>query len=69
MKQRIIIAQAIMEKPDIIMLDEPTNALDDEGIGKIRKKMCPVRTLEYERPSRIAVGHAVTVRYVARLSV
>ena len=25
MKQRIIIAQAIMEKPDIIMLDEPTS--------------------------------------------
>lgn len=37
MKQRIIIAQAIMEKPDIIMLDEPTNALDEEGVDLIRK--------------------------------
>lgn len=37
MKQRIIIAQAIMEKPDIIMLDEPTNALDEEGIDEVRK--------------------------------
>ncbi len=37
MKQRIIIAQAIMETPDIIMLDEPTNALDIEGIDEIRK--------------------------------
>lgn len=36
MKQRIIIAQAIMESPDIIMLDEPTNALDIEGIDEIR---------------------------------
>lgn len=36
MKQRIIIAQAIMEKPDIIMLDEPTNALDENGIDLIR---------------------------------
>lgn len=36
MKQRIIIAQAIMEKPDIIMLDEPTNALDAEGVDRIR---------------------------------
>lgn len=37
MKQRIIIAQAIMEKPDIIMLDEPTNALDEEGVEEVRK--------------------------------
>lgn len=36
MKQRIIIAQAIMEKPDILMLDEPTNALDNDGIAEIR---------------------------------
>ena len=36
MKQRIIIAQAIMEKPDIIMLDEPTNALDESGVSEIR---------------------------------
>lgn len=37
MKQRIVIAQAIMEHPDIIFLDEPTNALDEEGVGAIRK--------------------------------
>ncbi|GMQ57178.1 ATP-binding cassette domain-containing protein [Vallitalea sediminicola] len=37
MKQRIVIAQAIMEKPDIIMLDEPTNALDENGVDEIRK--------------------------------
>lgn len=37
MKQRIVIAQAIMEKPDILMLDEPTNALDEEGVELIRK--------------------------------
>lgn len=37
MKQRLAIAQAIMEKPDIIMLDEPTNALDEKGIQGIRK--------------------------------
>lgn len=28
MKQRLAIAQALMEKPDILMLDEPTNALN-----------------------------------------
>lgn len=37
MKQRLAIAQAIMEKPDIIMLDEPTNALDETGVEEIRK--------------------------------
>lgn len=37
MKQRIVLAQAIMEKPEILMLDEPTNALDEEGVERIRK--------------------------------
>lgn len=36
MKQRLAIAQAIMEKPDVLMLDEPTNGLDDDGVRKIR---------------------------------
>lgn len=35
MKQRLGIAAAIMEKPDIILLDEPTNALDQEGVAEI----------------------------------
>lgn len=36
MKQRLIISQAIMEKPDIIILDEPTNALDESGVIEVR---------------------------------
>lgn len=36
MKQRLAIAQAIMESPDVLMLDEPTNGLDDDGVDKIR---------------------------------
>lgn len=36
MKQRLAIAQAIMEVPDLIILDEPTNALDEAGIELIR---------------------------------
>lgn len=36
MKQRLAIAQAIMEKPDVIMLDEPTNGLDEDGVAQIR---------------------------------
>ena len=36
MKQKLGIAQVIMEDPDIIVLDEPFNGMDDESIEKIR---------------------------------
>lgn len=35
MKQRLGIASAIMERPDLILLDEPTNALDETGVEQI----------------------------------
>ncbi|MBQ2745940.1 MAG: ATP-binding cassette domain-containing protein [Lachnospiraceae bacterium] len=37
MKQKLGIACAIMEKPDIIILDEPVNAVDEEGVKIIRE--------------------------------
>lgn len=37
MKQRLNIAQAVFEKPKIILLDEPTNALDSDGVKLIYK--------------------------------
>lgn len=36
MKQRLGIAQAIMEKPQILILDEPMNGLDIQGVKEIR---------------------------------
>lgn len=37
MKQRLNIAQAVFEKQKIILLDEPTNALDNDGVQLIYK--------------------------------
>lgn len=37
MKQRLGIACAVFEKPDIIILDEPTNALDTDGVELVSK--------------------------------
>lgn len=36
MRQRLGIAQAIMEDPDILILDEPMNGLDNSGVKDIR---------------------------------
>ncbi|MBQ3164592.1 MAG: ABC transporter ATP-binding protein [Lachnospiraceae bacterium] len=37
MRQRLAIAQAIMEEQDILILDEPMNGLDSVGVNDMRK--------------------------------
>lgn len=37
MKQRLGIAMDIMEKPKLLLLDEPMNALDKDMVGKVRE--------------------------------
>ena len=37
MKQRLGIAAAVMGEPDVVLLDEPTNALDETGLEMLRE--------------------------------
>lgn len=43
MKQKIGIIQALMENPDILILDEPFNALDEKSVLLLRKLLCQRR--------------------------
>lgn len=43
MRQRLGLAQAIMENPEILILDEPMNGLDKEGVQDMRKYLIELR--------------------------
>ena len=43
MRQRLGIAQAIMENPDILLLDEPMNGLDNQGVEDVREILLNLR--------------------------
>lgn len=46
MKQRLGIAQAFMENPEILILDEPTNGLDESGVKLIRELLLDLKKEE-----------------------
>lgn len=52
MKQRLGIAAAIMENPDIILLDEPTNSLDEAGITLVKR----IITEEKQRGATVIIS-------------
>ncbi|MBR4021060.1 MAG: ATP-binding cassette domain-containing protein [Ruminococcus sp.] len=43
MRQRLGLAQAIMENPDTLILDEPMNGLDKDGVGDMRKYLLDLK--------------------------
>ena len=43
MRQRLGLAQAIMEDPDILILDEPMNGLDKDGVEDMRRYLIVLR--------------------------
>lgn len=44
MRQRLGIAQAIMENPDILILDEPMNGLDKNGVNDMRELLLRLKS-------------------------
>ena len=43
MRQRLGLAQAIMEDPDLLILDEPMNGLDKDGVTDMRKYLLDLK--------------------------
>lgn len=43
MRQRLGFAQAIMENPDLLILDEPMNGLDKDGVNDMRKYLLDLK--------------------------
>lgn len=53
MKQRLGLALALMNHPDLLILDEPINGLDPEGVAEFRQIL---RTLNQERQTTILIS-------------
>ena len=54
MNQRLGLAQAIIDNPDLLILDEPFNGLDNDGVKQIRKLLL---TLKEQGKTIIMASH------------
>lgn len=63
MKQRLGIAVAIMGKPEVILLDEPINAIDVDGVSEIRNLIRDLR--DEDRVIVIACHDKEEMEYMA----
>lgn len=63
MKQRLGIAAAIMGKPEVILLDEPINAIDADGVSEIRNLIRDLR--DEDRVIVIACHDKEEMEYMA----
>ena len=54
MRQRLGIAQAIMEEPEILIFDEPMNGLDHTGVKEIRDIL---KSLKQEGKTILLASH------------
>lgn len=46
MRQRLGLAQAMMERPSVLILDEPMNGLDRKGVEEIRRLLLSLKALD-----------------------
>jgi ABC-type multidrug transport system ATPase subunit len=58
MKQRLSIAAALLKKPDLLILDEPTNGLDPQGMAEMRSL---IRRLGQGEPTVLLSSHLLGV--------
>lgn len=54
MKQRLAIASALLNNPEILILDEPTNGLDPQGIHQVR---AIIKTIAAEGTTILLASH------------
>lgn len=58
MVQKLAIAQAVMEKPDILLLDEPFNALDDGSVVTVKQLL---KELNQQGMTVLIAGHNLSM--------